>query len=25
MWSQPEYVMAFDEIWKFLRENKVVE
>lgn len=25
MFTQPEYVMSFDEIWKFLRENKVVE
>ena len=23
MFSQPEYVMAFDEIWKFLKDNKV--
>ena len=25
MFAQAEYVTAFDEIWKFLRENKVVE
>ncbi len=25
MFAQPEHVMAFDEIWKFLRENKVIQ
>lgn len=25
MFAQPEYVMGFDEVWKFLRENKVIE
>ena len=25
MFAQSDYVSAFDEIWKFLRENKVVE
>ena len=23
MFAQPDYVAAFDEIWKFLKENKV--
>ncbi len=25
MFTQPEHVMAFDEIWKFLKVNKVIE
>jgi dipeptidyl aminopeptidase/acylaminoacyl peptidase len=25
MFEQKDYVMAFDEIWKFLKENKVAE
>ena len=25
MFNQPDYVVAFDEIWKFLRENKVAQ
>lgn len=25
MFTQPQYTMGFDEVWKFLRENKVAE
>lgn len=25
MFTQPQYTMGFDEVWKFLRENKVVQ